>query len=96
MRQSTYLNVILTVNACLLTGILWTHVAGQPALASAALAQSSPPGLGIPNAADQRQRIIEALREIKGSVEATRRVMESGKLKVEISNIDKLGVEKNP
>lgn len=93
MRQSTYLNVILTVNAVLLTGILWTQLASGPALVPTAQAQTQPPGsggVGIPNAADQRQRMIESLREIKGSVEATRRLLESGKVKVEVSNIDRL------
>ena len=56
MRQGSYLNVILTVNAVLLAGVLWTHVAGTPVLNSTANAQSAGTGgTGIPNAADQRQ-----------------------------------------
>jgi hypothetical protein len=88
MRQSKYLNVILTVNAGLLAGLLWTQVAGHAPLSAEAHAQSS--GTGFVNAAEQRQRMIETLQEIKGSVEATRKVVESGKMKVEVANIDKL------
>jgi len=89
MRQGSYLNVILTVNAVLLAGVLWTHVAGTPVLNSTANAQSAG-GTGIPNAADQRQKQIEALRELKVSVDATNKLLTSGKLKVEVSNIDAL------
>ncbi len=94
MRQSTYLNVILTVNAVLLTGILWTQFASRAPFDSTAAAQADPPGGGIPNAAAQRQRMIESLNEIKGSVEATRQLISSGKLKVEVANIEQLKGEK--
>jgi hypothetical protein len=40
MRHMKYLNVILTVNAMLLTGLLWTAIVGQPLLAGEASAQS--------------------------------------------------------
>jgi hypothetical protein len=90
MRQGSYLNVILTVNAVLLAGVLWTHVAGTPVLNSTANAQSPVGGTGIPNAADQRQKQIEAIRELKVSVDATNKLLTSGKLKVEVSNIDAL------
>ena len=40
MRQGTYLNVILTVNAVLLAGLVWTQVADTPLLAETASAQS--------------------------------------------------------
>jgi hypothetical protein len=89
MRQGSYLNVILTVNAVLLAGVLWTQIAGTPVLNSTANAQSAG-GMGIPNAADQRQRQIEAIRDLKTSVDATNKLLTSGKLKVEVSNIDAL------
>src|SRR5258705_12410787 len=61
-RQGTYLNVILTANAILLTGLLWSQVAGHPLLAAEASAQSSgtagSPSLIPINAADQRQKQI--------------------------------------
>ena len=45
MRSSGYLNVILTINAVLLAGLLWTNIAGQPLLANVEIqrpAQTSP------------------------------------------------------
>jgi hypothetical protein len=95
MRQSTYLNVILTINAALLTGLLWTQFVGAPSLTSQALAQTTP-GVGIPNAAEQRQRMIETMREIKASIEVTRKLLESGKVKVEVANIKELREENQP
>jgi hypothetical protein len=92
MRQGRYLNVILTVNAVLLTGLLWTQLSDRPLLASDVAAQSVP---GIPNAADQRQRMLEAMREIKDSVDATRNMLQSGKLKVEVTNIEDLKSDEN-
>ena|SRR6185503_2642628 len=99
MRQGKYLNGILTVNAVLLAGLLWTQIAGKAMLASEAAAQSTASGtpLGragadavMTNAAEQRQRMIESLKEIKTSIDATRKVVEGGKMKVEISNIDQI------
>src|SRR5690349_6369085 len=93
MRQSTYLNVILTVIAGLLSAVLWTNVMGRPVLEHEAWAQSPgapEPTTGIPNASDQRNRMIAALNDMKATMEAQRRFVESGKLKVEVSNIDKL------
>jgi len=92
MRQGLYLNVILTVNAVLLAGIVWTQVAGHPTLARSASAQTGPvsPNQGIPNAADQRQKVIEGIRDLKTSVEAMKRTIESGKLKVEVTNLDQI------
>ena len=89
MRQGTYLNVILTVNAVLLTGVVWTQVVNTPLLSGQAAAQSGGSGgSGIPNAADQRQKQIEALRDLKASVDATNKLLSSGKVKVEVANVE--------
>jgi hypothetical protein len=98
MRQGRYLNGILTVNAVLLAGVLWTQVAGRGPLVQDAAAQSTAGGAAVArnadsvmtNAGEQRQRMIESLREIKVAVEATRKAVEGGKFKVEVSNIDQL------
>jgi hypothetical protein len=87
MRQGTYLNVILTVNAVLLGGIVWTQIAGRPVLEQTATAQV---GTGVPNAADQRQKMIEALRDMKTSIDANTKLMQSGKLKVEVTNLNEI------
>lgn len=95
MRKATYLNVILTANAVLLGGLLWTHVAETPILAQSASAQvrtSTPPalkpGTGVPNAGMQRDAMIRALQDIQRSVESTRKLLESGGVTVEVSNLD--------
>lgn len=88
MRQSTYLNSILTVNAVLLTGLLWTQLAGRP-LADQAEAQMQV-GSIAPNAAEQRARMIELLASIKGSVDASTRAIEGGKTKVHVTNLNEI------
>lgn len=100
MRQATYLNVILTINAGLLTGLLWGQLAGGSLLSSSASAQSlSSSGnttgqSAIPvTAADQRQRQIEILRDLKSSVDSLKKTVEGG-IKVEVSNIDELKTQK--
>lgn len=88
MRQRTYLNMILTVNAVLLGGLLWTQVTSTPLFDQTASAQGAKDAVGVPNAADQRQKMIEALRDIKASVDSTKKLVEGGKLKVEVTNFD--------
>jgi hypothetical protein len=98
MRQANYLNGILTVNAVLLAGLIWTQIAGHSGLAQNAAAQSTASGGAVNNtgssmmvnAGEQRQRMLEALKEIKTSIDATRKAVEGGKFKVEVSNIDQL------
>jgi len=97
MRQHTYLNVILTVNACLLTGVLWTQIASGPPLAQTAAAEQAAmpeiPRLGIPNAAEQRQKMITALTHLQRSVDAQQKLLQSGKVKVQVTNLDELRLD---
>jgi len=93
MRRGTYLNVILTVNAVLLGGLVWTQVASRPLFATEAVAQTrSRPSrnTGIPNAASQRERMIKALNGMKQSIDATRSAIEGGKFKVEVTNLSEM------
>lgn len=92
MRQRTYLNAILTVNAVLLAAILGALLSdGNPLGPRSATAA----GDGFPNAASQRQQIVQAINDMKKSVEATTRKLESGKLKVEVTNLDEIQVNVN-
>jgi hypothetical protein len=96
MRRGTYLNVILTVNAVLLTGLLWTQLVDRPLLEAEAAAQSrtkttQPPV--IPNAAAQREKMIKAISDLKQSVDTQRKLLESGKLKVTVTNLDEIKLE---
>lgn len=93
MRRRNYLNGILTVNAVLLTGLLWVQVAEQPLLANSASAQSSrvrTPVLGTYDFA-QRQKIIEELGKLTKTVEAMNQQIKSGTIKVEVTNLDMVG-----
>ena len=95
MRQSTYLNVILTVNAGLLAAMVWAQLADRPVLAQDVSAQSAsgrmpPPAAGpagVTTSADRQQRMIELIRELNLTVEALTSKLESGKLKVEVTNL---------
>ena len=89
MRQMKYLNVLLTINAVLMTAVLWTQIVAAPSLSPSAHAQR-PASDGVPNAGMQRQQMIEELRALRSSVESTRSFMEGGALKVQVSNLDEL------
>ena len=102
MRQGTYLNVILTVNAVLLAGLLWTQVVDRPVLAETAVAQSrSKPNPNKdysgtyykPNAAEQRKQQIEALNKLNESIQAQTMMLSSSKAKVEVMNLDEIKLE---
>ncbi len=92
-RQLNYLNFILTVNAVLLLAIAWGNVAEQPMLSQAAEADTR--RFVVPNAADQRQKMIDALKGVRQSVNEQTRLLESGKVKVEVTNLDEVRVEIN-
>lgn len=87
MRRGTYLNAILTVNAVLLAVLAWTQLV-QPTFGPAeAAAQSSPP-TGFKNATAQRQEMIKAVKATQASVESLERLLESGRVTVEVGNAD--------
>ena len=92
IRQRTYLNVILTVNAVLLSALVWVQVAPRAVEASTANAQTRP-RLGIPNAADQRQKTINELKSVNKSVQEMKQLLESGKVKVQVTNLDEIRIE---
>jgi hypothetical protein len=93
IRQGTYLNAILTVNAVLLSALIWTQLAPRPLMADTATAQYDARRGGIPNAGEQRQKLIAGMAEVKASVDSTRKLLESGKLKVEVTNLDEIRLE---
>ena len=96
MRRTSYLNGILTANAVLLAGLLWTQIAGQPLLSSTAAAQNRTPARPvptIPNAAKQRNEIVAAIHELRRTTEETMRLIRSGRIKVEVTNLDEIKIE---
>ncbi len=84
MRQQTYLNVILTVNAVLLSGVVWTQVSDRPLLAEQAQAQ---PDRGFPNPSQQRREMIEVLNAINANLAKQHELLSSGKLQVEVTSL---------
>lgn len=95
MRRRNYLNVILTVNAVLLAGLLWTQMVGQPLVSAAQAEDENDPEdqgrqQGIPNAGKQREVMITHLASIEAAVRDLQRTIASGKIKVEVKNLDEL------
>lgn len=91
MRQGTYLNIILTVNAMLLAALVWTQVADRPLLSTSAHAQTF---REAPlNAGAQRQKMIELLTEMRKESEKTRKLLEAGNASVKVTNLDEIKIE---
>lgn len=87
MRQGTYLNVILTVNACLLAVLAWTQLSAQPPMVQSAEAQNAG---GMVTAGEQRQRIIESLRQVRQSVNETNQRLDRGTMRVHVVNANEI------
>ena len=77
-RQSTYLNIILTALTIVIAALLWTQFASGGGAPLSSFASDRSPS-GIPDAGEQRERIIRELQELRGTLEATRQLMESGR-----------------
>ncbi|HWB20450.1 MAG TPA: hypothetical protein VG711_09140 [Phycisphaerales bacterium] len=88
MRRHALLNGLLTLNAILMAGVLWTQLSDRPIFAGKATAGPADPALApsIPNAADQRQKIVDELRGIKASMESLKQSIQGGTYKVEVTN----------
>ncbi|MHC5026981.1 MAG: hypothetical protein ACYTGR_09520 [Planctomycetota bacterium] len=88
MRSRRFLNVILSLNAILLAGLLWASLAGRPIFASQAVAQvRSKPAMMAPNAADQRATMIREMRNMQHAVDGMSKLLESGRVKVSVTNL---------
>ncbi|MCH2132441.1 MAG: hypothetical protein MK116_01700 [Phycisphaerales bacterium] len=100
MRKDTYLNVVLTVIAVLLTVDVWTRVAQQPFPGETAVAQSrsqpnraggrTPAPTGVSaigrEAIQQRDKMIQQLTQIREQFVALRGLLESGGIAVKVSD----------
>lgn len=87
MKRISYRDSILSIIAVLLAANVWVQVSGGPTLSQNALAQDP---RGIPNAGYQRKEMIDGIREIGRRVDGLAKLIESGKLKVEVSNFKDL------
>ncbi|MHC4140335.1 MAG: hypothetical protein ACYSUF_00150 [Planctomycetota bacterium] len=79
-RAQRVIASLLTVNALLLAGLVWVQIAERPLLATPAVAQQR----SLPNAGGQRDQMVALLNEIRKTSEATRRVLETGRVRVEV------------
>ena len=93
-RQGTYLNIVLTALTLVVGALLWTQFASRGGMVRSSFASDRSTS-GIPDAGEQRERIIRELREMRGTLEATRKLMESGRVKVQVTNLDQIDVNRN-
>ena len=93
-RQGTYLNIVLTALTIVLAALLWTQFASKGGAVRRSFASDRAVS-GIPDSGEQRERIIRELREMRGTMEATRQLMESGRAKVQVTNLDQLDANRN-
>ncbi len=106
MQRETYLSVLLTCTACLLTVDLWARLADRPVLASEAIAQSRSRnpnaknagqrgvGTSMSDGVQQRKEIIELLKGLKTKVGSLEHAMTSGSIKVEVINLPREGLNR--
>ena len=94
--QVRYLNTILTVVAVLLGVLVWTQVSSRPMLAQEADAQSRSgrhtADVGIPNAAQQRDKMVKSIEQMTKTVNSLSKDIEKGKIKVEVTNLDEIEI----
>ncbi len=87
MKRFSYRDSILSIIAILLAANIWVQVSDGPSVNREAIAQDP---RGIPNAGYQRKEMIDGLREIGRRVDGMARLIESGKMKVEVANFKEL------
>ena len=100
MRKDTYLNIILSVIAVLLTVDLWTRLVERPVFDGVAVAQSrsqpnrfrgkkTPPQTGVSalgnESVEQRAMMIKELGQIREQFSGLRGLLESGALTVTLA-----------
>jgi hypothetical protein len=83
--------VILTIIAALLGLQAWMSMSSQPVFASESKAAGDPPT--FPNAAQQREEMIKAIRELSTHMKRTNELLESSTISVEVANADAFKVK---
>jgi hypothetical protein len=91
MKRDTYLSLMLTVTATLLTADLWSRVAADPPLGdTAAMAQgvgkTPPRGVGSTSAVafEQRKEVIKLLKSLNSEVKGLRGDLRGGSVSVTV------------
>ncbi len=88
MSKSRKLHAILTVIAVLLAAQIWLQVASRPVFAGESQAAGDPPT--FPNAAKQRQDLLDAVERMTNEVKRTNELLESSTLQVEVANLSEI------
>jgi hypothetical protein len=86
MNKSNLTPLLLTVNAALLAMLVLLQLTSGGVQS----AQAAPPTTGIPNAGEQRQLMLEELEAMRMDVDAMRKSIAGGQLRVTVSNINDL------
>ncbi|MDP7070069.1 MAG: hypothetical protein QF561_01835 [Phycisphaerales bacterium] len=93
MNRDTYLSLMLTLTACLLTADLWTRAAANPPLMdAAAMAQAGKaPTRGAGSAStlayEQRKEMIKVLKELSSEVTRLRGDLKAGAVSVSVKEL---------
>jgi hypothetical protein len=94
MNRDTYLSLMLTVTATLLTADLWTRAAANPPLGdTAAMAQGvgKAPTRGVSStstiAFEQRREMIKLLKALTGEVKGLRGDLKAGEVAVRVKGM---------
>ena len=82
MSQLRYLNAVLTVLCGLLALNLYTGWASSDGFTTEAHAQ------GIPDEGAQRAQMIDQLKLLNGKIDSLNATIQSGKVKVTVTNLD--------
>ena len=103
MRRMKSTNILLAVNAVLMSAVLWTNLAGgttdrQPLLAGRSAHAQSPLNSadGVPNAGRQRQQTVEELRALNATVESLKSLLNGPAIKVQVMNLDEMKTASTP
>lgn len=93
MNRAKYLNVILTINAILLAGLLWVAVADRVVLADRAIATG--PRTGIPDAGAQRFEMIRELRKFNAWADNLTEKITTHEYSVKVTSMPRIEVDQN-
>lgn len=85
-----YRDAVLTVIAALLAANVLTGGTGTPGPSSAFAQRAVPEAYGVPNASEQRARMIRVLEDMSSKVQSLQQTIEKGGFKVEVTAMPKV------
>lgn len=85
-----YRDAVLTVIAALLAANVFNGGAETPGPSSAFAQRAVPEAYGVPNASEQRARMIRVLEEMSAKVQSLQQAIDKGGFKVEVTAMPKV------